>query len=150
MGRTQTAGATSPRGERLQRDRFATYFPRVFAYVRSSITDDARSKEIVIEAFASVFASSDHLSDEEFPILLFRVTRDLCEKSGGSSDDARGALTDVEREVLALLFDAQLTRGQVGDLLQVGEDIVASTLVDGLKKIKGVVSLEPRPLLQQL
>ena len=150
MGQTRTAGATPPSAGRVQRDRFATYFPRLFAYVHSSTGSDARSREIVIEAFARVFGSGEFLSDEKFPISLFSVTRDLCEKFRDNSDDARGALTEAEREVLALLFDAQLTRGQVGDLLQIREDIVASTLVQGLKKIKSFVSGESNPALQQL
>ena len=148
MGRS--AAATSPRQERAQRDRFGTYFPRVFAYVRSSISEDARSRDIVIEAFASVFSRGGRLSDEDFPIVLFSVTKDLCEKSRDNMDGVRGVLTDPEREVLALMFDAQLTSGQVGDVLQIREDSVASTLVDGLRKIKAAVLREPSPSLQQL
>ena len=150
MGRTRTAGATPPSAGRAQRDRFATYFPRVFAYVHSSTGDDARSREIVIEAFAIVFGSGDLLSDEEFPMVLFSATRDLCERFRDNSDDVRAALTDAEREVLALLFDAQLTRGQVGDILQIREDTVASTLVEGLKKIRQVFSSDMNPSLQDL
>ena len=149
MGRTRTVGATAPSGERAQRERFATYFPRVFAYVHSSIRDDTRSREIVIEAFARVFGR-DLLSDEDFPMALFSVTRDLCEEFRGNLDHARGVLTGPEREVLALLFDAQLTKGQVGDLLQIREDTVTSTLVHGLKKIKRVVSRELSASLLQL
>ncbi len=150
MGRTRTVGATPLSGERAQRERFATYFPRVFAYVHSSIRDDTRSKEIVSEAFARVFGRGDLLSDEDFPIALFSVTRDLCEEFRGNFDNARGILTGPEREVLALLFDGQLTKGQVGDLLQIREDTVASTLVHGLKKIRRVVSRELSPSLLQL
>lgn len=150
MGRTQTAGATLPGAERAQRDRFAKYFPRAFAYAHSSTGSDARSREIVIEAFASVFSEGDVLSDEEFPIALFNRMRGLCEKFSDDSDDVRGVLTDGEREVLALLFDAQLTRLQVGGVLQIREDTVASTLVQGLKKIRQVFSSDMNPSLQDL
>ncbi|MFQ5471476.1 MAG: RNA polymerase sigma factor [Dehalococcoidia bacterium] len=133
-----------------QRRRFATYFPRVFAYVHSWTGDDERCREIVVEAFARVFNRGAILSDEDFPVALFSVVRDLCEGSRRCSEESQGGLSASEREVLALLFDAQLTRGQVGSLLQIGEDTVVSTLVRGLRRLKSAVGREPSRSLQQL
>ncbi|MCH8814051.1 MAG: hypothetical protein IH957_02990 [Chloroflexi bacterium] len=133
-----------------QRDRFAAYFPRVFAYVHRWADDDERCREIVTGAFARVFNRGAILSDKDFAVALFSVARELCEESGKSSPKANGGLSAPESEVLALMFDAQLTRGQVGSLLQVHEDTVVSALVRGLRKLKGVVTHDSSPLLQQL
>jgi DNA-directed RNA polymerase specialized sigma24 family protein len=133
-----------------QRERFATYFPSVFAYVHSWAGDDERCREIVVEAFARVFNRRALLNDEDFPVALFSVVRDLCEGWRSSSRASSGGLSAPEREVLALLFDAQLTRGQVGSLLQIQEDTVASMLVRALRKLKGVVTSSPSHSLQQL
>lgn len=154
MGRPQSG--TTHRGEMAafadesQRVRFAEYFPKVFAYVQSRTRDESRSREIVVEAFARVFNRESQLPEEDFPIVLFSVTRDLC--SGGRSiggGDRRG-LNDREREVISLLFDAHLTRGQVSDLLRMPDENVVSHLVSGLRKLKAAVTNGSRPSLQQL
>lgn len=149
MGRISTAPESPSMADPAKRERFAAYFPRVFAYVHCWAGDDERCREIVIEAFARVF-NRGALSDEDFPVALFSVVRDLCEGSRSSSSVASGVLSSPEREVLALMFDAQLTRGQVGSLLQINEDTVVSTLVRGLRKLKSVVTRDPRPSVQQL
>lgn len=38
--------------------------------------------------------------------------------------------------MLSLLFDAQLDRAQIGVLLGIREDVVAKTLVRGLRKLR--------------
>jgi DNA-directed RNA polymerase specialized sigma24 family protein len=143
MGRSQ---ADTARGERnldaldpQQKKRFATYFPKVFAYAHSWTGDDARSREIVIEAFARAFGRGAVFGEEDFTVVLFTVTRDLCAGARRSSRPPAGGLSDPEREVLALLFDAQLTRDEVGRLLRMPEEAVVSTLIGGLRKLKTVV-----------
>ena len=150
MGRTSTTREPPSVTDSTQRERFATHFPSVFAYVHTWAPDDERCREIVVEAFARVFNRGTLLDDEDFPVALFSVARDLCEGWRISSRGLNGGLSAPEREVLALLFDAQLTRGQVGRLLELQEDIVVSTLVRSLRKLKGVVTHSPSRSLQQL
>lgn len=136
-------------GEACQR-RFAKYFPKVFAYAHSWTLDEERSREIVIEAFARVFSLGMDLDDDHFAVALFSVTRDLCSGARSTSGPADAGLSDPEREVLALLFDAQLTRHQVGSLLTMPEDSVVTTLVNGLRKLKAVLPAGSTVSLQQL
>lgn len=133
----------------MQKARFAEHFPKLFAYVLSWTGDEKVSRDIVIEAFSRVFGRATPASDEDFAIALYGVTRDLC--SGVRKSYAQGSndLNDPEREVLALLFDAQLTRGQVSSLLKMPETKVAATLVNGLRKLKRVALEGSRPKLQQ-
>ena len=150
MGRTSTTREPPSVTDSTQRERFAKHFPSVFAYVHAWAPDDERCREIVVEAFARVFNRGTLLNDEDFPVALFSVARDLCEGWRINSRVSNGGLSAPEREVLALLFDAQLTRGQVGRLLKLREDTVVSTLVRSLRKLKGVVTRSPSRSLQQL
>lgn len=133
-----------------QRRRFATYFPKVFAYAHSWTLDEDRSREVVIEAFARSFSRGINPDEEDFAVVLFSVTRDLCSGARSASGPTDGALTDPEREVLALLFDAQLTRRQVGSLLTMPEESVVTTLVNGLRKLKRVLPNASKASVQQL
>lgn len=136
--------------DEVRQKRFATYFPKVFAYTHSWTNDEARSREIVIEAFARAFNRGAIIADEDFPVVLFGVTRDLCSGARRTADSLAVGLSDPERDVIALLFDAQLTKNQVGSLLKMPEETVLSTLVNGLQKMKRAVTPESKPSLQQL
>lgn len=136
--------------DKASQRRFAMHFPKVFAYAHSWTLDEERSREIVMEAFARTFSRGRYPTDEDFAIVLFSVTRDLCSGVRTSSSQAEAGLSDPEREVLALLFDAQLSRQQVGSLLKMPEDSVAATLVRGLRKLKNSVRGGSKPSLQQL
>ena len=120
--------------DEIRQGRFAKYFPKVFAYVHSCTLDEARSREIVIEAFARTFSRRADVGESDFAVVLFSVARDLCSGARSTLGLATASLTDPEREVLALLFDAQLTRHQVGSLLKMPEESVVTTLVRGLRK----------------
>lgn len=154
MGQSQESPTSEAQAgghvDEAQRRRFATYFPKVFAYAHSWTLDEERSREIVIEAFARSFSRGLDQDEDDFAVVLFSVTRDLCSGARSSSGPVDGALTDPEREVLALLFDAQLTRRQVGSLLTMPEESVVTTLVNGLRKLKRVLPSASKASAQQL
>lgn len=132
-----THEATS-RGDDRHRSRFGKYFPRLFAYVHSTAQDEARAQEIVAEAFTQTFASHDVADDEEFRIWLFALARRIL-RSAESAADPDG-LDSRERDVVSLLFDAQLTHREVGTLLSISEDMVASTLLKALRKLRATAA----------
>lgn len=154
MGRSEkrTEADLDPVGSlgEARQSRFATYFPKVFAYAHSWTLDEARSRDIVIEAFARAFSRSTDPDEDDFAVVLFSVTRDLCCGIRSTTGPTDAGLTDPEREVLALLFDAQLTRHQVGSLLTMPEESVVTTLVNALRKLKRVLPKESSAPLQQL
>jgi DNA-directed RNA polymerase specialized sigma24 family protein len=135
--------------EEALRRRFAEFFPKVFAYVYSRTMEEERSREVVIEAFARAFSRRATGSDDDFAVVLLSVTRDLCSGVRSTSRATDAALNDPEREVLALLFDAQLTRRQVGSLLTMPEESVVTTLVNGLRKLKAAAAPGSETPLQQ-
>ncbi len=118
-----------------KRQRFEQYFPRVFAYVSSCTGDDSVSRQIAAEAFIRTFAFRRDLNDEDFPVLLFATARDLCHNASSRSG-ADDGLSGRERDVVSLLFDAQLTRSQVSVLLGLRSEVVASTLIRALKRLR--------------
>jgi len=134
--------ADSPVPADVRRGRFGAYFPRLFAYVRCCLDDDKRTREIVIEAFAAALGSFPEASDEEFPVVLFGHARNLCQSYSSSGRFTDDGLNSAEREVISLLFDGQLSRGQIGSLLRMKEESVASSLKRGLGKLRG--SMLPR------
>jgi DNA-directed RNA polymerase specialized sigma24 family protein len=119
----------------MLRARFGAYFPRVFAFLHSLLGDEEAARDLVIETFATAFADSKDVSENEFPVLLFSVAhkrcRDLPARSAG--DDG---LSAREKEVVSLIFDAQLTRQEVGQVLGMTQESVASALLQGLKKLR--------------
>lgn len=117
--------------EAQRRDRFATYFPRVFAYVRSVETDDRVAREHVTDAFTQAFADKSAQSEEQFRTALFRAARRPVARARGQDD-----LSSREHDIISLLFDAQLTRSQVAAVLGIGDDFVTTGLMDGLKKLR--------------
>lgn len=116
------------------RARFARYFPRLFAYVHSAVRDEVRARDIVADAFAAAYARYARSGDEEFCIWLFSGARNALQ-SGGFTPASDG-LSSRERDVVSLLFDAQLTRREVGVLLSISEDAVANTLLKALRKLR--------------
>jgi DNA-directed RNA polymerase specialized sigma24 family protein len=145
IGRSEAAGSA----EEALRRRFVEYFPKVFAYIYSRTMDEERSREVVIEAFARAFSRRTTGNDDDFAVVLFSVTRDLCSGVRSTSRATDAGLNDPEREVLALLFDGQLTRGQVGSLLTMPEESVVTTLVNGLRKLKTAAASGSETPLQQ-
>lgn len=127
----------SGKGTALENDarraRFGAYFPGVFAYVQHSIGDENATREIVAESFTQVFSGRE-LREEEFRLALFGTARRLC-GSGRTPNAAEECLTPRERDILALMFDAQLSREEVAVLLEVQEASVTAEFVSALKKL---------------
>ncbi|HEU4758704.1 MAG TPA: sigma-70 family RNA polymerase sigma factor [Dehalococcoidia bacterium] len=130
-------GDPAPQGRTLQA-LFGAHYPRLFAYTRCWAGDDAAG-QIVVEAFCRAFARHPNASDEAFCLSLFATARRLCAAfaARGQPDDP---LSPREREVLALLFEAQLSRGDIGRLLKMKEHAVNSALLRGLRKLRASVS----------
>lgn len=116
------------------RARFARYFPRLFAYIHSAVSDETRARDLVADVFAATYARHARSGDEEFCVWLFAEARHVVQ-SGGFAPGTDG-LSARERDVVSLLFDAQLTRREVGMLLSISEDAVASTLLRALRKLR--------------
>ena len=121
-----------------RRKRFGAYFPRLFAYAQANMGDEAAARGVVIEAFAAVFARQPVLDEDSFRIALFGVARDLCQ-AAPAARPVDSCLTSRERDVVSLLFDAQLTRGEVGSLIGAPEESVTGDLVRALKKLREVL-----------
>ena len=121
-----------------RRKRFGAYFPRLFAYAQANVGDEAAAREVVIEAFAAVFARRPALDDDAFRIALFGIARDLC-RAAPNARPVDSCLSTRERDVVSLLFDAQLTRGEVGSLIGAPEESVTGDLLRALKKLREVM-----------
>jgi len=145
----RAAAETAGLADETLRRRFVEYFPRVFAYAYSWTMDEEKSREVVIEAFARSLSRRAAKNEDDFAVVLFSATRDLCSGVRSISGQTNPWLSDPEREVLALLFDAQLTRQQVGSLLTVPEESVVTMLVNGLRKLTNVTATGPETPLQQ-
>ncbi len=118
-------------------ERFSTYFPRLFAYVRSCVRGDVPAQDIAVEAFTRAFGKAGGASEENFRTVLFRTARCLCRPAlrhdGSAHDDP---LNPKEREVVSLVFDAGLTREQIARMFRIRESTVSSVLLTGLRKLK--------------
>jgi hypothetical protein len=124
---------------------FQTYFPRVFAYAHALTDDDAKAKEIVVECFARVFAPAKAFSDGEFPAALFGIAHAICQKLGAQRPELEDDLNARERQIMALVFDAQLSRPQIVSLLGVEDGDIGSILLSGLTKLRLAVTPVPAP-----
>jgi hypothetical protein len=127
----QLGGSVSDR----QKERFGTYFPRLFACVYSLIGDEAVAKVLVSEAFSRVLPGWMDNSEDEFVIELFATARDLI-RSSPRPGPATGSLSERERELLAFVFDARLTRDQIRRLTDATEPSVSTGLLRALRKIQ--------------
>ena len=110
------------------RQRFARYFPGLFAYVRAMSNGYASGVDKVVSAF-EIALSETHADEDSFVLSLFTNARQLCGVDSTTHDTS-------EREVLSLTFDAHLTREQVSDLLQLPVGTVVSTLLSGLRRLQ--------------
>ena len=119
----------------LRSARFGAFFPRVFACAHSLTGDDTTAREIVIEAFSEAFANPAKLSDDDFAILLFSSVRDLC-RSAQTTRGVNGGLNSRERELLAFVFDARLTRDEIRRLVDTTEQALSSILLGALRKLQ--------------
>jgi DNA-directed RNA polymerase specialized sigma24 family protein len=131
---TKNGNQGTPAAKDLHRARFGAYFPRVFACAHSLTGDETTAREIVVEAFSRAFASPN-LNDDEFSLLLFAATRDLC-RAAQTSAKVSGRLNSRERELLAMVFDARLTRDEIRRLMDTTEQALASTLLQALRKLQ--------------
>jgi DNA-directed RNA polymerase specialized sigma24 family protein len=130
------ANGNGPVWEKLRRG-FGTYFPRLFAYARSQLGEDTASRAIVAEAFATAFEHCRDLPEDEFRLLLFGLVYRLCRSERSRRKVGQTGLTHRESETLALIFDAQLSRAEVARLLKVRAEVVSSSLLRGLRKLRG-------------
>jgi DNA-directed RNA polymerase specialized sigma24 family protein len=135
FSRSTGEGPTAGARRDVQSERFATYFPRLFAYACAATGDDEAARDVVVSAFSDAFSRADAREDE-FEIDLFRTARAICQSGEYRLRRHNDGLTPREREVLSLLFDAQLDRAQIRVLLGINEEVVATTLVRGLRKLR--------------
>lgn len=131
---------TSADPEATMKERFAAYYPRLFAYLHACLgNDEAVAKELVVEAFAQAFQRSPNSSEEAFRSTLLAAARRLLRRRRGPSPP-NDPLTPREREVLSLAFDFQLPRREIARLLHLREDTVTATLLQGLRKLRDQTS----------
>src|SRR5688572_20206254 len=109
----------------LNKERFAVYFPRLFAYVYGATGDEEAARELSVASFSDVFSLPD-IDESEFPLHLFRIARALSRRPDVRARRPLDGLTSREHDVVSLVFDAQLDRGQIGQLLGLRPDTVAS------------------------
>ena len=137
-------------GEDTLRALFGAYFPQLFAYARSITDDDVKAREIVVESFTRTFACPNDLSDQEFPIALFGAAREICREAVSRGTELKDALSTREREVVALVFDAQLSRAQIASLLRLKNRDVGSALLRGLRKLRAAMTPAQTPAFFRL
>lgn len=144
--REPTPTAKSPQSLRPQekssglRKRFHRYFPAMFAYVFSHVGDEEAAGDIVAEAFARVSVEAQASGRNGFRLRLFQVARDLVADSRGQhSGDGKfdGELSNVERELLSLVFDGELRPSEASAILGVPPDHIPSMLLTSLRKMRG-------------
>lgn len=119
----------------IQSERFEMYFSRLFAYACAATGDDEAARDVVVSAFSEAFARPDAREDE-FELDLFRAARAICQSGEYRVRRHNDGLSPREREVISLLFDAQLSRVQISALLGIRQEAVTSTLVRGLRKLR--------------
>jgi DNA-directed RNA polymerase specialized sigma24 family protein len=119
----------------VNRERFATYFSRLFAYVYGTTGSEETARELTIAAFSDVFSLPD-MEEGEFALHLFRIARALSRRPDVRARRPEDGLTSREHDVVSLVFDAQLDRGQIGQLLGLRPETVASMLMRGLRKLR--------------
>ena len=125
---------TGARSE-VQSERFSVYFPRLFAYACAATGDDEAARDVAVSAFSEAFTRADTREDE-FELDLFRTARAICQSGEYRVRRHNDGLSPREREVISLVFDAQLDRTQIGTLLGIKQEAVATTLVRGLRKLR--------------
>ena len=129
------ANAALEANEELYRDRFKRYFAKVFAYALSCSGDQTAAKSVTTEAFLATFAGGPGPSDEEFRLALFGNARRLW-RTARQRPFFDDALNRRERDALSLLFDAELSKGEVAQLLRLRETTLTATVLRGLLKLR--------------
>lgn len=119
----------------VQSERFGKYFPRLFAYSCAATGDDEAARDVAVTAFSEAFARPD-VREDDFELDLFRTARAICQSGEYRMRRHNDGLSPRERDVISLLFDAQLNRVQISALLGMQQEAVASTLVRGLRKLR--------------
>jgi len=117
-----------------QRELYNAYFPRLFAFVHSCVREADRATQIIVDSFFDAFASAPP-DEDSFRLMLFRAARGRCWPSLRRAK-ARDTLTAREREVVALTFDARLSRAEIGALCRIRDSAVANHLMKGLSKLR--------------
>ena len=131
------AGDGADPGDEVRVLRFGAYFPRVFAYAQHRTRDEAITRELVTEAFARAFARQERLPEDEFRMALFGAARELCNAAHRTVPD--DGLTDCQRDLVSLLFDGQLERGEVAAILNIRDEVVTGELVRALKTLRAIL-----------
>jgi hypothetical protein len=146
LGTENRRGSLPGGPEPVQRARFGAFFPQVFAFAHSLTGDEVVAREVVVEAFSRVFEYTPDPDDDEFVILLFEWTREICRAvSLGPARD--GGLSGRERELLALLFDARLDHDVVRRLMHASEASLSQSLLSALRKLRSSIASAPNPYL---
>ena len=134
--RTKNGNGRAPgAAQDLHRARFGAFFPRVFACSHSLTGDETTAREVVVEAFSRAFANPGYLNDDEFALVLFATTRDLC-RAAQTGPRVNDRLNSRERELLALVFDARLGREEIRRLMDTTEQALSSILLRALRKLQ--------------
>jgi len=137
LSRKQHTEATRPADMEAVNERYNTYFPRLFAYVRCCVGGEMPAQDIVIQAFSRAFSHPDSADEDCFRTVLFRTARRLCRPAlEQPTMDRDDPLNRREREILSLVFDAGLTREQIARLFRIRESTVGTLLMTGLRKLK--------------
>ena len=137
LRRKQHTEATHPADMGGVNERYNTYFPRLFAYVRSCVGGEIPAQDIVIQAFSRAFSHRDSADEDRFRAILFRTARRLCRPAlKQPTVDGADSLNPHEREILSLVFDAGLTREQIARLFRIRESTAGTLLMTGLRKLK--------------
>ena len=137
LRRKQHTEAARPADMGAVNERYNTYFPRLFAYVRSCVGGEMPAQDIVIQAFSRAFSHPDSADEDRFRAILFRTARRLCRPARKQATaDRDDPLNRREREILSLVFDAGLTREQIARLFRIRESTVGTLLMTGLRKLK--------------
>ena len=134
--RRKAAGAAPDTSRETVRRLFSAYFPRLFAYCLTATGDERAARDLVVEAFGQVTSRASVLGEDDTAVLLFGAARGLCRARQAARRRKREGLTAEEREVLSLVFDAQLCREQIACLLQLNPQDVAAVLARGLRKLR--------------
>ena len=131
----QTEGPHATARLEIRQNRFLSYFPRVFAYALGTTGDEKAAKEVTIAAFARAFSLPD-MREHEFEVEVFRSARESGRAPVSRNRQSSDGLTPREREVMSLVFDAQLNRDQVARLLSLRPETVLGVLLKGLRKMR--------------
>jgi DNA-directed RNA polymerase specialized sigma24 family protein len=134
------AGAVTPPPDRVNR-RFDEHFPRLFAYLRTCVGGEIPAQDIAVKAFSQAFRqTSESTGDDEFRTVLYRAARRMSRPALRDKHSHDDALTTREREIISLVFDAGLSRGQIAYMFHFRESTISTLLMSGLRKLKAETS----------